>query len=96
MSCGCRISNFGGELDASRCEAEKYKRAFENLVARIDRDGGHAQEGKSVEENLKRADEKVAALFVALDVAHSTMRDHDCHLESPEADRIVNEALRTR
>jgi soluble cytochrome b562 len=44
-------------------ELEKYKSAFENLVARIDRDGGHAQAGKTLEENFKRADAKVVELL---------------------------------
>ena len=48
-------------------ELEKYKAAFENLVARIDRDGGHAQAGKTLEENLKRADERVVELIAARD-----------------------------
>ena len=44
----------------------RWQRAFRNLVARIDGDGGQRQEGESAEETLARADAAVVQMIGAL------------------------------
>lgn len=47
---------------AAKSRAQEFERAFRNLVARIDCDGGHAQEGGTVAGSLERAETKVVTL----------------------------------
>jgi hypothetical protein len=61
------LSNLAADTLRARAESaearvREIERAFRNLVARIDGDGGQAQEGESVEESCERADAKVVAL----------------------------------
>lgn len=44
----------------------RWQRAFRDLVARIDGDGGQRQEGESAEETLVRADAAVVWMIGAL------------------------------
>ncbi len=54
----------------------EYERAFKNLMARIDRDGGHLQEkDASVAETLARGDRVVSELLSKVDHPLEAMRE---------------------
>lgn len=60
--------------------------AFRNLVARIDRDGGHRQEGESIAETLDRASAEVSRMLARLDVLaqyERARREHEAAKHDP-------------
>jgi len=62
-----------------RAEVARLTHIIRNLGARIDRDGGHAQEGETIEDTFARLDQTVAEHYA--EVARLT--------EAPEPDTLV-------
>jgi DNA repair exonuclease SbcCD ATPase subunit len=56
-------------IEELAADLEKAQRAFRNLGARIDRDGGHRQAGESIEETAARLDAAVVGLHSDLERA---------------------------
>lgn len=58
-------------MRADRTEAEltKLEAAVRNLIARIDRDGGHAQAGETLLQSVERAEKGVSKMLGKLDEA---------------------------
>lgn len=65
------IRDLSNRLEKTEQERDEAYRMIRNLGARIDRDGGHKQQGESIIATVARLDVKVASL-------HSQLHEHQC------------------
>jgi chromosome segregation ATPase len=70
--------------ESAEARAQEFERAFRNLVARIDGDGGQCQEGGTVAGSLERADTKVVTLQARVKELEESLYRQVCRAEVAE------------
>jgi hypothetical protein len=90
---GTEVRELRARAESAEARVREIERAFRNLVARIDGDGGQAQEGGTVAGSLERADTKVVTLQARVKELESELSEARLDLErwhtSVEAHRLA-------